>query len=344
MDKDRIKSIDGLRMLANFIVIAGHTWAFGLQGVEGIGTMTFFILSGFLITDLKYEHKEEKYIGIRNILIFFIKRSTRILPLYWIIVLFYHWLSPNEVIIKDNLLFIKPYLILWFMQHLVIFYAMTPVVFVGIYLLKHKLKFNNIWIAATFFLLSYIYIKTDLGGFMMLKNTIGVTPLRLDTFLFGLGLGYLCKSVSIKKFFEKAKKMDIIMDIIQCLIIGCIVIRPLFNYIYQYQTFTKILILLFVFCTYFNQNGIMKKILSLKPLIYIGKLDYGMYLLHWFVFISLYSSGYSLTHGNHGNQIFIITYLLTLCISNTLHLWVEEPISRLSTRLVDKVSILGKMK
>ena len=78
-------SLDGLRAIAAFLVVfyhAGVTWAPG-----GLGVLAFFVLSGFLITWLLL--KEEEHSGRVSLKLFYIRRSLRIFPafyVYWFLV------------------------------------------------------------------------------------------------------------------------------------------------------------------------------------------------------------------------------------------------------------------
>ncbi|HSR07194.1 MAG TPA: acyltransferase [Bryobacteraceae bacterium] len=83
--KSHLPSLDGLRAIAAFLVVfyhAGVGWSPG-----GLGVLTFFVLSGFLITWLLL--KEEEQSGTISLKLFYIRRSLRIFPAfyaYWFLV------------------------------------------------------------------------------------------------------------------------------------------------------------------------------------------------------------------------------------------------------------------
>ncbi|HSR06312.1 MAG TPA: acyltransferase, partial [Bryobacteraceae bacterium] len=83
--KRHMPSLDGLRAIAAFLVVfyhAGVAWSPG-----GLGVLTFFVLSGFLITWLLL--KEEEQSGTISLKSFYIRRSLRIFPAfyaYWFLV------------------------------------------------------------------------------------------------------------------------------------------------------------------------------------------------------------------------------------------------------------------
>jgi peptidoglycan/LPS O-acetylase OafA/YrhL len=79
-----IPSLDGLRAASFFIVFAAHA---GLDKIVpgGFGVTVFFFLSGYLITTLlRVEADRTGHISLRN---FYIRRSLRILPPFYIVLL-----------------------------------------------------------------------------------------------------------------------------------------------------------------------------------------------------------------------------------------------------------------
>jgi peptidoglycan/LPS O-acetylase OafA/YrhL len=90
----RISELDGLRGWAILLVLCGH-FPF-VQGVEQIrhlamsvgsghlGVTVFFVLSGFLITRILIREKEEGRFSMRR---FYLKRTLRIFPIYYLTLL-----------------------------------------------------------------------------------------------------------------------------------------------------------------------------------------------------------------------------------------------------------------
>ena len=89
-----IKPLDSLRAIAVFLVIIWH-WLGKSNGLNNfpngpMGVVIFFVLSGFLITRILLEGRNKiesagssKMIFFKN---FYIRRSLRIFPLYYIVV------------------------------------------------------------------------------------------------------------------------------------------------------------------------------------------------------------------------------------------------------------------
>lgn len=84
-------SLDGLRGIAILLVICCHNYnflpyfSFGKVGVD-----LFFVLSGFLITDILLRTKNDKGFIQK----FFLRRALRIFPLFYLSVLLYFLLTP----------------------------------------------------------------------------------------------------------------------------------------------------------------------------------------------------------------------------------------------------------
>ena len=102
-------NLDGLRTIAFFMVFSEHVfWSafkyleikspillhslYTIFGNGGIGVSIFFVLSGFLITYLIL--KEQEGNGRLDVKAFYIRRSLRIWPLYFILLLFIFFIYP----------------------------------------------------------------------------------------------------------------------------------------------------------------------------------------------------------------------------------------------------------
>ncbi|MGH9475652.1 MAG: acyltransferase family protein [Terriglobales bacterium] len=87
--RDHIPSLDGLRGLAIALVLLHHceprlrTLGLGPEAVWGwVGVNLFFVLSGFLITGILLDERQQPHL-FRN---FYVRRGLRIWPLYFLVV------------------------------------------------------------------------------------------------------------------------------------------------------------------------------------------------------------------------------------------------------------------
>jgi len=93
---DTIPQLDSLRCLAAFMVILVHyiyTFRLGSFPFGKYGVYIFFVISGYLITAILLEQKdtgEPRLLLVKN---FIIKRALRIFPIYYLLLLFWVFLS-----------------------------------------------------------------------------------------------------------------------------------------------------------------------------------------------------------------------------------------------------------
>ncbi len=76
-----IKPIDGLRAIAVVLVMLFH---FAGLGSGWLGVQLFFVLSGFLITNILISSKKENFSILAELKKFYIRRTLRIFPIYYL--------------------------------------------------------------------------------------------------------------------------------------------------------------------------------------------------------------------------------------------------------------------
>ena len=96
-----IPSLNGIRAFAAFLVVFYH---YGWPSPGGLGVLTFFVLSGFLITWLLL--REEDRYGRISLSAFYWRRSLRIFPafyVYWILLVAYLLLSNHRFVVGQGI-------------------------------------------------------------------------------------------------------------------------------------------------------------------------------------------------------------------------------------------------
>ena len=97
-----IDALDGLRALAIILVLLYHltpghnsdrgleSFVFKIADIGWAGVDLFFVLSGYLITSILLEYKENR----QSLKVFFLKRLLRICPLYFFVLILIFFLIP----------------------------------------------------------------------------------------------------------------------------------------------------------------------------------------------------------------------------------------------------------
>jgi peptidoglycan/LPS O-acetylase OafA/YrhL len=83
-----LPQLDGLRGLSILMVLTAHVYAPGWHELQGgYGVTVFFVLSGFLITQLLC--REERDTGAISLSSFYVRRAFRLFPIYYLILAVY---------------------------------------------------------------------------------------------------------------------------------------------------------------------------------------------------------------------------------------------------------------
>lgn len=286
------KQIDGLRFFAVFAVVFHHMCAYPILGKfppGPFGVNLFFVISGFLITEILLKAKISNPKPLAVLKAFFLRRVLRILPLYYLYILiclyfvpdltrdFSPWLASFTVNIwiswKNSLAF-------WYFTHLWSicleeqFYILWPFLILLFPLKKIKYLFLSMIVIAivyrawnTFFIVGY-----DLYNYTML-------PTALDCFGAGALLAYL-----------KLAKPELLKTLLNHRYIIPVaflasILMNIFGTTMLQQSFSRTLTALIAFylvglaaLQLFNPP--FKKILENKIITYLGKISYGIYIYH----------------------------------------------------------------
>ncbi|MFN8575413.1 MAG: acyltransferase [Candidatus Sericytochromatia bacterium] len=299
--------LDGIRAIAAIAVLFSHTTvslsSFGLKShifginqngdtvttqLAGFGVSIFFTLSGFLITYLLLEEKKLSEINIKY---FYIRRILRIWPLYYlyfilsiITLLVFNlqfnisWL-PFYLLLLANIPFVFGCSIDFFLCHYWSlgveeqFYSIWPwIIKKSKSLLKSTLVIVFIFIFLKF-LLHYLNHNINNNYTSFLYRLIHLT--RFQCMLFGAigSILYFEKNTFFIKFSN-----NIITQIISWSIIFISTINR-FNYLSLISHEIISIITVFLIIGQINQNN---NILNLNTSFFnfIGKISYGIYVLH----------------------------------------------------------------
>jgi peptidoglycan/LPS O-acetylase OafA/YrhL len=353
----RIPSIDGLRALSIFLVLALHTlqhfgishhvsfmWYAIFDG--GTGVYIFFVISGYLITSLLLNEQQKR--GSVSMRGFYLRRAMRILPplyVYVAVIALLGWagrLVLDRIDILSSLFFVRNYVSssMWSLEHFWSlsteeqFYLIWPTILL-LYLRKHGLagrlaagKFALVVILVSPFVRVFCYRYAtnqyvhDPYGFHM----------NADCLMFGCIVALLQGTPHFERLYAFATK---IWWIPPAVILLSDTLSARFQNYWQMPfgfTFCGAGIAFFLLWCVRNPTSIVGRILNARPVVHIGHLSYSIYLwqtlfLHYLNVTVFGSSLKFLT-------IFPISWLAILCVAEMSFYLVEQPSLRLRGRLI----------
>jgi peptidoglycan/LPS O-acetylase OafA/YrhL len=289
----------------------------------------FFILSGFVMV-VAYISKAR----IHNFN-YFIRRFVRIYPVYFLSILLFisspYWINSGESLqdIYINLFLIQSWIPgkalslntpSWSISVEVFFYLIFPFLFNRIYkiLPLKKLIFPILFFWGLSQLIYHHNLKTD---FPLAGVDVFYFPLiHLNEFLIGnlAGLYFMSKTQVYRNY-------DWLILVIFC----CIILA--FKYPFGADNRSGLLAFLFVPMIFFISlnNGFITRVFSKKPLVFLGEISYGIYILQfpvwlWMTDARLENSFHIEIVSNYTLVFFIRLFALMLVASLSYH-FLESP-------------------
>ncbi len=296
-----ITQLDGIRALAALMVMYFHFFEWHIIGGTFInniiqktslygqtGVSLFFLLSGFLITRILLSNKN-KPDYFKN---FYVKRILRIAPLYYFFLLVYYYITPyffkGEVApIKDQIIYstylqniyltfsngIKGPGHFWSLAVEEHFYLFWPLL---VFLTSNKRLIVWLICLISFSLINRIILTS------MHFEVFYFTLTRLDDICFGSLLAVISIQYPhlIKYFKGKIIMLTSLLYFLLVLILWIFTSGEKFFFV-QIFKFTFIGTIYFIFLGYsvFNKSW-LNHLFSIKPLVYLGKISYGLYVYH----------------------------------------------------------------
>ena len=365
-----LPSIDSLRALAVLAVIIYHVDVNYLPG-GFLGVDLFFVLSGYLISSLII--KEYRKTGSLNLYNFYIRRARRLLPAVYfmitvglvVMVLF------NEVLLRKSHLdaifgyiyssnwwyiFHKldyfdsfgaqsPFKHLWSLAIEEQFYMIFPLLFLLINRKKkskdgtYKLNKNFLYVVLGLILVSLIahillfdinnisriYFGTDTRAFSLLVGVVGAILYPME-----------------KLHAKVTPQQNIMYSVVSLVSIATLI--TVMIYTSEYNTwlyrggFLLVAILgLIVIISSGKQHTLMSRLLSFKPVVFIGKISYSLYLWHFPVLVLTTP----VSEIGNPNIIFVILrVILTFALATASYVFVETPIRKL--RFKNYINVIFK--
>jgi peptidoglycan/LPS O-acetylase OafA/YrhL len=337
--KTYIPAIDGIRAIAVILVLLSH-WLPGfswLYNWGAAGVYVFFFISGFVITSGLIKEKGKN--GSINIASFFKRRMARIWPIYFIALAFAALFMGLEhpiyhVFFLSNILFSFTSgshfpVHFWSLSVEQQFYLLWPLVFM-------LLGVRNRMVVCLAFCLIGILSR---WAFLSAGNAPAAIYMPTSNFD-AIAYGALLAIIKSEIRFDISKSIRI-----NVLLLSIFTMSTLMCLSHEYgrmaiNTLAPVPIAGITFFAISScwVNGVTSRILSFPPLVFVGKVSYGVYLYHLFI-------GYLLwPHMSDMNIAFFITtaFLVTLIISTISWYLIEKPIIGLARNGLKGISFLKR--
>lgn len=323
----------------------------GANFLEGgfIGADIFFVLSGFLITTLLIqEFNRSESINLRN---FYIRRVLRLGPGFCAMLLVFCFVSfavlGGE---KANRNYIDALISLAYLSNWARAFSIHPPDFLGhTWTLAIEEQFYIVWpifmlmllriskkrhkvalITATIALISWMLrVYLTMNGALPDRMYNGLDT-RADALMVGCTLGIVFSSGMLSRNARKiVQKLLIIMAPLSasCLLTFSTLVYWRDQRMYYYGFFAvEILTAVLILDILVNQRSAIRKFFSMKWLVWVGTISYGLYIWHYPIFRTMRALGFS-----DLNVITIGTFA-TFFIAAISYYSMERPVLRLKKR------------
>jgi peptidoglycan/LPS O-acetylase OafA/YrhL len=317
--RKHIPELDGLRALSVLVVITAHMhqriwhWASGFLGVT-----VFFVLSGYLITSLAMA--EELSTGKLNLRAFYIRRTFRIFPMYYLVLGVYCFLIFFTRFGADKragLPHVLPYLLTYFQE---VAYGMPGSVMYQSWSLGVEEKFYIVWPVLAFVLAKRFKKEAAILlwiSFVLLATLSGMSILiSYGSILIGCALALFQKQIPFARFGMAAWPLAVAILLLQTIVmphtqsalakIGLMTIYGL-------------LVAAFVGVIVYTRT-VFNIVLSFEPLVWIGKVSYGIYLVH-ILCLNLAEKLVS-----RAVPAYLLTVAISIAVASVLYWTFEKPL------------------
>jgi peptidoglycan/LPS O-acetylase OafA/YrhL len=348
-----IPSLDGLRALSIFLVMAVHTllrntlykdipFAYRLVGNGALGVFIFFVISGYLITTLLLREREKtSAISLKS---FYIRRAFRILPPLYVYVFFLALLgitghlpgmNRRELITVLTLTRNYSYHVdLWALEHIWSlcieeqFYLLWPAALVFCTLHRKGSEGRR---TATRIALAVIvaepFIRVFSFRYLPVLHNLGMFHMQADGLMFG-ALGALQQGhPRFERIYTRATRWPWLLPVVLFFVLGGLAIL-LGNYWALTVGFTVdgFVVLMWLLWLVRNPTTIIGRIMNHPVIAWIGHLSYSLYI--WQTFFLHHLDIEVFGHDGWWNT-FPTSWLCILAVAIVSYYCIERPALRL---------------
>ncbi|HTX40450.1 MAG TPA: acyltransferase [Acidobacteriaceae bacterium] len=364
--KTRFPALDGIRALAITMVFACHYGGGSHGGMilrainavrerGWVGVDLFFVLSGFLITGILYDTSADSRFFSR----FYIRRSLRILPVFYIVVLLvllltpifhyeWHWMQLTFVFYVGN--FFANYH--WDLYQIVSanhpaadvgishfwslcveeqFYLIWPLV---VWFVRDRVKLIGVAVGISAVSLALRFAMIGVFGRVIAETWIIRTlPFRMDSLLIGGILALVLRGPAADRW-QRASKW--VFAVFLGAALAVFIFSPAYDSPWLLSvglTFNALASAGLIGMT-LRPGSPAYQLFHLKPLRVLGKYSYGFYVYHLLFATAWIDALVSLEHRLHslalpGLILLPMNYLLVFLVSKASYDWIEVRFLRL---------------
>ncbi len=337
------RSLDGLRCLSILAVIWHHA-GFRLENVVlfdsgRYGVHLFFAISGFLITTLIL--RERELTGNVSLRRFYMRRTLRIFPLYYVVMLLYIVLvaiiegsSSQGREFFHNLPYYLTYTGNWYVVYdgnVIFFFAWSLATEEQFYLFWPSIeKFLKRWtvpLMVALVTLRFIWEQGSIAS-VLPEDTLAHKIIRwsvMPPICFGVLLAH---ALHWERSFAVAWRM--IGSRFASAVIAVLILLSVGLNLSQWISFA--LMALLVGSCVIRDDHVLTWFLTLKPMAHMGKVSYGMYLLHVLASNAVVVVASPLGVRKHSTVAFILTCIVAAVAATISYRYFESYFLRLKNR------------
>lgn len=343
-----IPELDGMRGFAILLVMNFHAETTYFQG-GFIGVDLFFVLSGFLITSLIInEYDSSSSLNLKN---FYMRRLLRLGPALFLLLLVFSllsiiFLSTDKA--RSNL--VDTIISLFYLSNWARAFSIHPPDYLGhtwslsieeqfyilwpIALLTMLRTFKNRWaIAILAFVLAgsswllRIYLIHYGASYERLYNGLDT---RADALMIGSLLGIILSSNLLsdrtKNILSKWLEFFSYFAVLALITITVNLVWTNPQLYYWVFFIVEILTATLIFNLIINKNSVLHKVLSMKWIVWVGSISYGLYLWHYPIYKTMQNLQYSPI------EVLVYGSLATFMVSAGSFYILEKPILKWKNR------------
>ena len=308
MKQKRLDRFTALKALCCLSVISLHCYILFIAAY--VGVTVFFLMSGFLQTYNTYEKNTLDDVNFTLCARFSWNKIKKLYPLHFLTLLFFlaeqfyglftglakpgwEFFSPilaNILLIQSWFPTERFYYSLnvpsWYLSVSVFLYLMFPLILKAVKRLKSVSQ--AVWLSAAIYAVQIFFTKIgyDLWPDKEVRQWVRYVfpPLRLGTFAIGCNLGYIYLKMRDRRFGPvKATAFEVLTILITVLTIYDRNLPdwfPKYGSMFSYSLKFILPAVMIVIAFAFGE-GLIVKLLTNKPLLYLGRLSSNMYLIHY---------------------------------------------------------------